>query len=103
MRPKLQAKMQSMQTEITDKNREIADLQQVKSVNENRLVDSQEQLELATLDKEMAEERAETAEGDLEEIREKMAVLEVELQVLREGASMLLRRFALDTVTHVSC
>ena len=45
----------------------------------------QDQLEMAMLDKEMAEERAEVAETELEEVKEKLAVIEVEVEVLRNG------------------
>ena len=45
----------------------------------------QDQLEMAMLDKEMAEERAEVAETELEEVKEKLAVMEVEVEVLRNG------------------
>ncbi|KAI0684674.1 dynactin [Cytidiella melzeri] len=85
LRPKLQAKLQSLQTELTTTKRELADAQQLAQLADGRILDSQEQLEMITLDKEMAEERAELAEADLEEIKEQLAVVQVELQVLREG------------------
>ncbi|KAL6307818.1 dynein associated protein-domain-containing protein [Sparassis latifolia] len=85
LRPKLQAKLSSQQTELIATRRELADAQQLAQLSEGRIVDAQEQLEMAMLDKEMAEERAEVAEADLEELREKLATVEVELQVLKEG------------------
>ncbi|KAK2464772.1 hypothetical protein APHAL10511_003190 [Amanita phalloides] len=85
LRPKLQAKLNATQTELTDTRRELADTQQLSQLAESRLVDSQEQLEMATLDKEVAEERAELAESELEEVKEKLAVLQVELNVLKRG------------------
>ncbi len=88
LRPKLQAKLQSLQTELTTTKRELADAQQLAQLADGRILDSQEQLEMVTLDKEMAEERAELAEADLEEMKERLAVMEVELQVLREGHGM---------------
>lgn len=48
------------------------------------MLDVQEQLEMAMLDKEVAEERAEVAEAELEELKEKLAVAEVELDVMKE-------------------
>lgn len=99
LRPKLQSKLQSLQTELTTAKRELADAQQLAQLADGRILDSQEQLEMVTLDKEMAEERAELAEADLEEMKERLAVVEVELQVLREGHGMyvlhLLRPFYL--------
>ncbi|KZT02085.1 dynactin [Laetiporus sulphureus 93-53] len=85
LRPKLQAKLNSQQTELIATRRELADAQQLAQLAESRILDTQEQLEMVMLDKEMAEERAEMAEADLEEVRERLAVVEVELQVLREG------------------
>jgi dynactin 1 len=49
------------------------------------VVDAQEQLEMAMLDKEVAEERAEIAEGELDDLRERLAIAEVELEVMKEG------------------
>ena len=89
LRPKLQAKLNSLQTELIATKRELADAQQLSQLHDNRIADSQEQLEMAMLDKEMAEERAELAEADLEEIKERLAVLEVELQVIKEGGGAL--------------
>jgi dynactin 1 len=84
LRPKLQAKLQTQQTELIETRRELADARQAADAAEGRIVDAQEQLEMATLDKEMAEERAEAAEGELEEVRERLAMVEVELDVIKE-------------------
>lgn len=51
---------------------------------EGRLQDQSEQLEMAMLDREVAEERAEGAEADLEAEKELRAEKEVELNVLKE-------------------
>jgi dynactin 1 len=56
-------------------------------LTEGRLLDTQEQLEMAMLDKEVAEERADLAESELVETLEKLAVVEVELNVLKQGSS----------------
>jgi dynactin 1 len=85
LRPKLQAKLNSQQTELIATRRELADLQQLSQLAEGRLLDTQEQLEMAMLDKEVAEERAEIAEAELVEALEKLAVVEVELGVLKQG------------------
>ncbi|KAH6911162.1 dynactin [Coprinopsis sp. MPI-PUGE-AT-0042] len=83
MRPKLQAKLMSQQTELTTTKRELADAKQLAELAENRIADAHEQLEMATLDKEVAEERAELAEAELEELKEKLAVMEVENTALQ--------------------
>jgi dynactin 1 len=62
-------------------------MQQLSQLAESRLGDSQEQLEMVMLDKEVAEERAEIAEAELEEVKERLAVLEVEIGVIKEGGS----------------
>ncbi|KIY50506.1 hypothetical protein FISHEDRAFT_64716 [Fistulina hepatica ATCC 64428] len=87
LRPKLQAKLTSQQTELIATRRDLADAQQLSELAESRLADSQEQLEMAMLDKEVAEERAEIAEAELEEIKERLAVVEVELNVIKSGES----------------
>jgi dynactin 1 len=86
VRPKLQAKLMQLQTELIDTRRELADARQLCELSESRHLDTLEQLEMTMLDKEVAEERAEAAEAELEETKEKLAVLEVELEVIKEGA-----------------
>lgn len=85
LRPKLQAKLNQLQTDLIATRRELSDAKQLAELSEGKIVEAQEQLEMATLDKEVAEERAEDAESQLEEAKERLAVVEVELQVLREG------------------
>jgi dynactin 1 len=85
LRPKLQAKLNQQQTDLIAARRELADAKQLTELNEQRILDAQEQLEMVTLDKEVAEERAETAELELEETKEQLAIVEVELQVMKEG------------------
>ena len=87
LRPKLQAKLNSQQTELIAVRRELADVQQLSQLAESRVGDAQEQLEMVMLDKEVAEERAELAEAELEEVKEKLAVVEVEMGVMKEGGS----------------
>ena len=86
LRPKLQAKLVQQQTELIAARRELADARQLSELAETRNLDTLEQLEMAMLDKEVAEERGETAESELEELKEKLAVVEVELEVLKGGA-----------------
>ncbi|KAI0030979.1 dynactin [Vararia minispora EC-137] len=85
LRPKLQAKLTTQQTELIAARRELADAQQLAELAEGRILDAHEQLEMAALDKEVAEERAEAVEAELEEVKERLAVVEVELNVLKEG------------------
>ncbi|KAI0042583.1 hypothetical protein FA95DRAFT_1636409 [Auriscalpium vulgare] len=87
LRPKLQAKLSQLQTDLIATRRELADTQQLSELAESRNLDAQEQLEMAMLDKEVAEERAELAEAEVEELKEKLAVVEVELGVIKTGGS----------------
>ena len=87
LRPKLQAKLTSLQADLTATKRELADTKQLSALGDNRSTELHDQLEMAMLDKEMAEERAEVAETELEEVKEKLAVFQVELDVLRKGGS----------------
>ena len=89
LRPKLQAKLTSLQTDLIATRRELADTQQISQLAEARVIDAQEQLEMVLLDKEVAEERAELVESKLEDVKEKLAILGAEMGVIEEGASHL--------------
>lgn len=85
LRPKLKAKISAQETELSDLRRELADARQLSELSDGRVLDGQEQLEMAMLDKEMADERAELAEAELEECKERLARVEVELEFLKTG------------------
>ena len=51
---------------------------------ENRTAEALDQLEMAALDREVAEEKAEAAEGEVQRLSEKLAELEMEVAVLKE-------------------
>ena len=98
LRPKLQAKLNQLQTELIATRRELSDAQQIAQLSDNRGIDAQEQLEMAMLDKEVAEEKAELAQAELEEVKEKLAQMEVELQVLKDGGGKYVRRLKIDNI-----
>lgn len=83
-KPKLQAKLQTLQSEVATYKREIADMKVENEALENRLQDQAEQLEMAMLDREVAEEKAEAAEADLEAEKELRSEREVELDVIKK-------------------
>lgn len=85
LRPKLQQKLATLQQELIANRRALADAEQIQKQNESRVIDVQEQLEMAMLDKEVAEERAEGAEQELESLQDMVSSLEVEIESLREG------------------
>jgi dynactin 1 len=81
---KLQAKYQPQQQEITELRRQLKDsetrFEQIESIQaEHDVV-----LEMATLDREMAEETAEVLKTELEAVKLKAEELELEVEVLRE-------------------
>jgi len=77
------AKLTSLQADLNETRRTLADQNDLNALTESKLIESTEQLEMAMLDKEMADERAEAAEAEAEAMKEQLAVLEVELNVLR--------------------
>lgn len=99
LRPKLQAKLNQLQTELIATRRELADSQQLAQLSDNRGIDAQDQLEMAMLDKEVAEEKADLAQAELEEVKEKLAQLEVELQVLKDGGGECVYKAKYDVLT----
>ncbi|KAF9567724.1 dynactin [Agrocybe pediades] len=101
VRPKLQAKLNSLQTDLTEARRELADAQQLSQLAEHRFLDSQEQLEMVMLDKEVAEERAELAEAELEDVKEKLAILEVEMEVIKAENSGVEGAPAKDSMAYI--
>ncbi|KAF8971830.1 dynactin [Flammula alnicola] len=102
LRPKLQAKLSSLQTDLIATRRELADAQQLSQLAETRVIDAQEQLEMVMLDKEVAEERAELAEAELEDVKEKLAILEVEVDVLKEeGREISENPVAKDSLAYI--
>ncbi|KAF8526013.1 dynein associated protein-domain-containing protein [Hysterangium stoloniferum] len=84
LRPKLQAKLTNLQSELINTRRALSDAESLSSMSEMRLLEANEQLEMSLLDKEVAEERAEAAEAELETLKERLAVVEVELNVLKQ-------------------
>lgn len=64
--------------------RSSRDLQSENDHLETRTAEANDQLEMAALDREVAEERAESAEAEVEKLNEKVAELELEVALLRE-------------------
>ncbi len=84
LRPKLQAKLQSLTSDVNAYKLEVSELKaEVDDLNA-KLNEQTDLLEMATLDKEVAEERAECAEAEKEIEVEKGAELEVELEALKQ-------------------
>lgn len=60
---------------------------------QDEMADLAETVEMATLDKEMAEEKAETLQIELEQLREKLEEMTLDLEILRTEMSERVRHF----------
>ncbi|KAG8957368.1 hypothetical protein FRC03_010211 [Tulasnella sp. 419] len=87
IRPKLQAKLQSLTNENSKYKQEIAEQKAQISTLEVKIEEQADQLEMSMLDKEVAEERAEVAEAELEAEKEAKVEMEVELEMYRTGGA----------------
>jgi len=88
-RPRLTAALNKFKQDLSTTERELKDAVAEREQTEVKLVEAGEQLEMAMLDKEMAEDRAENAATELETIKERLAEADVELNVLKGGSSAL--------------
>ena len=64
--------------------KQTCDLQSENTHLETRASEAMDQLEMAALDREVAEEKAEVAEAEVEKLNEKIVEMELEVAVLRE-------------------
>ncbi|KAK4685386.1 dynactin 1, partial [Tremellales sp. Uapishka_1] len=83
-RVKLQAKFQELQSSLVAAQRLSRDLQSENAHLETKAAEAVDQLEMATLDREVAEEKAEASDLELESLKEQIAELELEVAVLKE-------------------
>ncbi|MCJ1400874.1 hypothetical protein MMC11_004084 [Xylographa trunciseda] len=81
---KLQAKYQPQQQEISNLRRQIKEAEAKAEASESQQIDVDSAMEMATLDREMAEETAEAVRTELESLRQKHEELELEVEILRE-------------------
>lgn len=81
---KLQTKYQPLQLENVELRKNIKEIEAALSHMEATKADDDLVLEMAALDKEMAEEQAEAYKAELEAVRAKVEEYEMEIEVLRE-------------------
>ncbi|KAA1088021.1 hypothetical protein PGTUg99_019784 [Puccinia graminis f. sp. tritici] len=84
LKPKMQAKVNECLEEIKSLKKLNKDLEVSRHEAENRLADFSDEVELATLDKEMAEERLDQTESLLVSMKDELETLKVELGSLQE-------------------
>ena len=81
---KLQAKYQPQQQELADLKRQIKEEEGRIKALESQLAEHDTMMEVATLDREMAEETADSVKLELDALRQKFEEIELEVTVLRE-------------------
>ncbi|KAH0442264.1 hypothetical protein CcaCcLH18_01702 [Colletotrichum camelliae] len=81
---KLQAKYQPQQNENNELRKQLKEAETRFESIENIQMEHETALELATLDREMAEETAEVLKVELEALKQKSEELELEVEILRE-------------------
>ncbi|KAK6029328.1 hypothetical protein OSTOST_04563 [Ostertagia ostertagi] len=68
----------------TSRSKKALESREWKEANQDELSSAAEQLEMATIDKEMAEERAEALQSELDSLKLRNEELEADLEILRE-------------------
>ena len=81
---KLQAKVQPQQQEIASLKKLVKEAEANFNARDNDQINIDEALEMATLDREMAEETAEALRTELDTLKQKHEELELEAEILRE-------------------
>lgn len=77
----------SLQRELQRARQETREAQQARGSYQDEMTDLAETVEMATLDKEMAEEKAETLQIELEQLKEKLEEKTLDLEILRTEMS----------------
>ena len=80
----LQKKLKMSQQELVELRDQYAQLESKGMNNDDRSAEHESEIELVTLDKEMAEERAETYRTELDSLKMRHEELELETDILRE-------------------
>ena len=86
---KLQTKMQPQQQEILDLRKQLKEANANIEARESQEMDLDTAVEMATLDREMAEETAESYKTELDTIRSKYEELQLEAEILKDENSEL--------------
>ncbi|CAO3626644.1 unnamed protein product [Cunninghamella echinulata] len=89
LRNKLQDKIADLQKDVREAKRDLKEALADKDISDNKLNDALESLEMMTLDKEMAEERAETLQEEVTILRDKLEEVSVDLDILKKQADMM--------------
>lgn len=91
LRNKLQDKISELQKELRDTKRQLKESSAEQETYENNYNDAVESLEMMTLDKEVAEERAEHLQQEVNILKDKIEEISVDLDVLKKEADIINR------------
>ncbi|CEP09589.1 hypothetical protein [Parasitella parasitica] len=91
LRNKLQDKISELQKELRDAKRQLKESLAEQEIYENNYNDAVESLEMMTLDKEVAEERAEHLQQEVNILKDKIEEISVDLDVLKKEADIINR------------
>ncbi|KAG0172688.1 hypothetical protein DFQ28_009666 [Apophysomyces sp. BC1034] len=91
LRNKLQDKVGDLQKDLRDTKRELKESKSDNETLENKYHELLEALEMMTLDKEVAEERAENLQQEVAVLKDKIEEISVDLDVLRKETDILNR------------
>ncbi|CAI2184001.1 20409_t:CDS:10 [Funneliformis geosporum] len=83
-KPKLQSKMAEMQQELRELRKQLKDANAEKEAYEGKYNEAVESMEMMTLDKEMAEEKAENLQHEVNLLKEKVEEISVDLTVFKQ-------------------
>ncbi|CEP07590.1 hypothetical protein, partial, partial [Parasitella parasitica] len=89
LRNKLQDKIAELQKDVRDTKRELKETIADKESFETKYNDLLESMEMLTLDKEVAEERAESLQQETNMLKERMEEISIDLDILKKEADIL--------------
>uniref|UniRef100_A0A7N6FHW3 Dynactin subunit 1 n=1 Tax=Anabas testudineus TaxID=64144 RepID=A0A7N6FHW3_ANATE len=84
---KMQEQQAELQKQLKEAKREAREAQEAKDRYMEEMADTADAIEMATLDKEMAEERAESLQVEVDTLKEKVEELSMDLEILRHEIS----------------
>ncbi len=89
LRNKLQDKIADLQKDVRDTKRELKETIVDKENFESKYIELLESMEMLTLDKEVAEERAENLQQETNMLKDRMEEISVDLDILRREADIM--------------
>ncbi|KAM6959647.1 dynactin subunit 1-like isoform 6-T6 [Tautogolabrus adspersus] len=84
---KMQEQQAELQKQLKEAKKEAREAQEAKDHYMEEMSDTADAIEMATLDKEMAEERAESLQVEVDTLKEKVEELSMDLEILRHEIS----------------